>query len=393
MLKQTNFQSLLTQGVKNLNLISDKPASKTWMPSLDGLRAIAVILVFLEHVTGNVFRNDTSESGAFFAPFLNFGDAGMGRSGVYLFFVLSSFLLTSQLLRLNTNFKNPSLWVNYAFKRMIRIYPLYFFILLVYFIFPSFQYDLSDVFRHLTLQSAKNHFWTIPVEIKYYFILPCVVWLTVKILKQKLLKTTIVYASLILAFELFESSLWEPTRLSILPHLSIFLIGSLAALVHSKILNLPNPKVYRVRTGMEVISILALLGIFLSLQTPLHHTIWHWIFNTKMPIIEGNHWLYIIQGILWAVFLVSHLHGWGWMSRLISWRPLRYIGIISFGIYLWHIAILGYFNAHLTVPSIVKLLVIWGFTVLAATITYVLVERPFMGLKLPLSKSFARPAR
>ncbi|MFE4107082.1 acyltransferase family protein [Almyronema epifaneia] len=375
--------------VKVFNLVSDRPASHTWLPSLEGLRAIAVILVFLEHTTGNVFRNDTLESGAFFGPFLNFGDAGMGRSGVYLFFVLSSFLLTNQLLRPHVEFKNPSLWLHYGFKRFTRIYPLYIFVLLIYCLFPSFKYDFGDVLSHLALQTAGNHFWTIPVEVKYYFLLPGIAWLISRVLNRSLILTAALSLGLMLFSHLAEVGLGAPARLSVLPHLSVFLVGSLAALVHIKLSDTSQTQQPYRKVVMEVIAILALLGIALSWQTQPMHLTWHWILHSEMPVILGTHWLYKIHGCLWAIVLVSHLHGQGWLSKILTWKPLRYIGVISFGIYLWHIAILGYLNAHLATSSMVKMLAIAAVTVIVATLTYITIERPAMQLKLPFLSSAA----
>jgi peptidoglycan/LPS O-acetylase OafA/YrhL len=383
MSNQMQFNPSIVQKLNFLRLVPNKTASKTWLSSLDGLRAIAVLLVLLEHITGNVFRDDSVGNGAFFASFLNFGDAGMGRSGVYLFFVLSSFLLTSQLLRAGMNFKDSKLWINYGFKRLIRIYPLYLFILLVYLTFPSFQYSLKDVFEHLILQKAGNHFWTIPVEIKYYLILPGIVWLITKILKHNIVHITVLLAVFSVLSKFLELTIWSPDRLSILPHLPIFLIGSLAAIVHINLINLPENIKCDIKLGMEAISIGSVLIIFLTLKTVPTYFLWELLIGYEMPSFPSNHWLYLLHGFLWATFLVSHLHGKGQMSSLLSWTPLRYIGVISFGIYLWHIAILGYFNAHLIMPSILKFLVILAITVFVSSVTYVLIEQPLMQLKLP----------
>lgn len=162
-----------------------RSSSRNWFPSLDGLRAIAVILVFLEHVSGNVFSTASGED-KILDNFLNFSDSGMGRSGVHLFFVLSSFLLTKQLLKPRTSLKDKGFWLNYGFRRCIRIYPLYLVILLVYLIFPGFKYSIGDFISHVLLQKANNHFWTIPVEMKYYLLLPGFVLLITNIFKRKI---------------------------------------------------------------------------------------------------------------------------------------------------------------------------------------------------------------
>ncbi|RZL18764.1 MAG: acyltransferase, partial [Pedobacter sp.] len=87
--------------------------------SVDGLRGVAVLLVFLSH---------TSNQGFFLFPFLNL--AGIGKEGVYLFFVLSAFLLTLPFLERGNNAFRKLPLANYFLRRFFRIYPLYLFFLL-----------------------------------------------------------------------------------------------------------------------------------------------------------------------------------------------------------------------------------------------------------------------
>src|SRR4051794_11471208 len=76
--------------------------------ALDGLRGVAVFTVFLSHSSGR---------GLSLAPWLNF--TGIGHLGVYLFFVLSGFLLGHSLL-----VSRPTTWEFYV-RRFLRIFPLY----------------------------------------------------------------------------------------------------------------------------------------------------------------------------------------------------------------------------------------------------------------------------
>lgn len=379
-----NVRSLSLPRLGIPNLVADKPKSKHWFPSLDGLRALAVLFVFLEHVTGNVFREDAAGDGAFGSYAFNFGDAGMGSSGVYLFFVLSSFLLTNQLLKPNMNFKSIRLWMNYAFKRLIRIYPLYLFVLLVYLVFPAFQFTGLDFFNHVILKDGLNHFWTISVEVKYYLLLPGIVLLITKGLRRNVLAVFALCVGLAIAKQVLQLTGWQPERLSILPHLSIFLVGSWAALIHTRLVQTSAERGDAFKRWMEALSIVSLLLIVLTLKTALTDSLHTLIFGTDMPEFPRNHWIFLFHGLLWATFLIGHLHGSGWMSRLLSWKPLRYIGVVSFGMYLWHIAVMGYLNARLSTPGLVTILAMFVVTVLLATVTHIAIERPTMRLKLPL---------
>ena len=73
-----------TQGMIKGREVSNQ---KLYVHALDGLRGLAVLMVFLSH---------TSLSGHRALPFVNF--AGTGKMGVFLFFILSSFLLTYPFL-------------------------------------------------------------------------------------------------------------------------------------------------------------------------------------------------------------------------------------------------------------------------------------------------------
>ena len=364
-----------------LQLVFEKiTGNNSQIKSLDGLRAIAVLLVFLEHISGH---------GVILASLFDFTKTGMGRSGVYLFFVLSSFLLTSQFLRPNIDLNNSKMWLNYALRRVLRIYPLYIFVLLVYLVFPSFKYDITDVLNHLTLQEGLNHFWTIVVEIKYYLILPVFVWFFVIILRRKLPLAILNGTAFIVVIEIVKATILPQSRLSPFPHLSIFLMGSLAALAHAEILKLSQTTRKRIGYAMEIVAIIAFLIILSSYRTVWSRTAWGWIFGSEMPLFPSSHWLYVLHGCLWSVFLVSHLHGKGFVSKILSYPPLRFIGIVSFGMYLWHIAVLGYLNAHLPAPSFVKFLAISAVTLGVSTVTYVAIERPFMRLRFRLLETRA----
>jgi peptidoglycan/LPS O-acetylase OafA/YrhL len=367
--------------------ITEPIAASQYIYSLDGLRGIAVILVFLEHITGNLLPENS---------WMNFGNAHMGRSGVYLFFVLSSFLLTCQLLRPNNNLENLQFWLNYLSRRILRIYPLYVFVLLFYLIFPSFKFNLLDFFQHVILLAGRNHFWSIPTEVKYYLILPFIALSIVFLFKKKTRIVILYLGILILITSLLKSTIVstfvaEP-RLSIIPNLSIFLIGSLAAVLHLGILELSFERRQKLQSLMEGIAIITAVLLFFSFRTVWNQAIWRILLDSSMPSFEADHWFFDIQAGFWAVLMISHLHGQGWVSRLLRFSLLRYIGITSFGIYLWHIAVLGYLKTHLDFLSeSFQVIAISVVTLLIATATYVLIEQPFMRIKF--SFALQNPSR
>ena len=89
-------------------LIHRKDFDSTFMiPGLDGLRAIAFLLVF-----------------GFHTEYLEFGWVG-----VQLFFVLSGFLITNILLKMKDNYSPRDYFVKFYGRRFLRIFPLYYFYL------------------------------------------------------------------------------------------------------------------------------------------------------------------------------------------------------------------------------------------------------------------------
>src|SRR5688572_16224746 len=85
------------------------------LPALDGLRGLAVLLVLLDHA---------SDAELYMFPGAVMNRAG--KYGVYLFFVLSAFLLAHLLLiRPPQELTQPRTWINYFIRRFLRIFPLY----------------------------------------------------------------------------------------------------------------------------------------------------------------------------------------------------------------------------------------------------------------------------
>jgi peptidoglycan/LPS O-acetylase OafA/YrhL len=372
----TRFQEWFSKNVFGL-VLERRTTHGQQTSSLDGLRGVAALLVVVDHVSGQ---------GVVLAPFLDAHKTGIGRSGVYLFFVLSSFLLTGQFLRLQLDFKNVRVWLGYFQRRLLRIYPLYIVVMLVYLFVPGFKYDLSEVVRHLTLQDGFNQFWAIPVEMKSYLILPILALLFVKVARRDLFLSTFICAVLISANEMYQA-IFPPEVpphspvISLLPYLPIFVTGSLTALINAEFLNIPTLN-QKNKLILEAAALVSILIIWCTYDTEIGKTIWRLLSDNEMP---DNQKLYILYGCLWSSFLFCHLHGLGLTKKILSHFILRYIGVISFSIYLWHMAIIGYLDTHLNTTSPIKFIIILLVIITVSTASYILIERPFIRLQ-PLKK-------
>src|SRR3989344_8628341 len=110
-----------------------KPQDKIYLPSLDGLRFLAFLLVFLHHTT---FYINPALAQNFLLIFFN----KHGWIGVDIFFVLTGFLIT--LLMLDERDKNGHFSIkNFLIRRALRIWPLYYLSILVGFFLVPILYS------------------------------------------------------------------------------------------------------------------------------------------------------------------------------------------------------------------------------------------------------------
>jgi peptidoglycan/LPS O-acetylase OafA/YrhL len=146
------------------------------MHGLDALRACAILSVMLFHISGLL------------PEFLQ-QIAKFGWMGVDLFFVLSGYLIGTQLLRPYTRGKAPNLRTFYR-KRIYRILPAYLVVTTLYFTVPVWREatGISPLWQFLTftenllidyrLHMAFSHAWSLCVEEHFYLALPLlVVWM------------------------------------------------------------------------------------------------------------------------------------------------------------------------------------------------------------------------
>lgn len=179
---------------------------KDRIKSLDGLRAIAMILVLFSHSTWRYTDHISSGPELFGLIHILYN----GWVGVELFFVLSGFLIASQLL---TKSLTPQFYKSFALRRFFRIAPAYYvaiFATLFYlYILPVLFYGQDvDLFAKWRLPILSHVFfvhdyfardpmidgifWSIPIEMKFYLILPFLLYFLTKIQNSKRQLITIV---------------------------------------------------------------------------------------------------------------------------------------------------------------------------------------------------------
>ncbi len=348
------------------------------LDSLDGLRGFAVLIVFLSH---------TSNTGIYLLPFANF--SGNGKSGVFLFFVLSSFLLTLPFLRKGVGATNKHFLFNYLGRRFFRVYPLYLIYLLLGLITTlvlwkiiksaipigvPFTLSIKDFFKHLLLIQGQGVTWSISVEFRYYFILPILALTYSVVLRNKLLPSIILTIGLILLSQfIWPQSKSMANDLRLWPYLPIFFMGSLLAVIYH---NWQNSKLCT-RTSafiIEVVGILAMLALIYMIPSVSSYCL-----QKEIPP-NYYHKQFILFGVLWSIVVFACLAGFGALKRIFETPLLRYLGFISFSVYLLHIIVvegLERLGSEIPVRGWIMLLV----TVAISHISWTLIEKPTSKIK------------
>lgn len=328
---------------------------------LDGLRGIAVLIVILSHAS------------LLDIHMIGIDMSGTGKAGVWLFFVLSAFLLTHQFLQLDAaGTLDARAWTRYAWRRLLRIYPLYLVFLLVCWLSPLADLmgpmSAGDVLRHLAVVEGRWHTWSIAVEMKFYVLLPLLVLAYVHAARRSLLLATAL-ASAGVALREWLAPPFDVDALR--TYVAIFLVGSWAAVAHHHAARREWTARMRTLAGAAAVAVFVLAFA----MTP---SLWSLIVGRAVPL---QHWhqAYTVFALLWAALLLCLLQGPRLLQAVFAWLPLRVLGVVSFSAYLWHglvLANLGWLpeDAH---PA-VRGAMVFGAIVVSAVASYLLIERPFL---------------
>jgi peptidoglycan/LPS O-acetylase OafA/YrhL len=293
----------------------------SYIPELQGLRGIAVLLVVLYHC------HPRFEGTWFYRASL------WGWTGVNLFFVLSGFLITSILLESRSR---PHYFRNFYARRALRIWPVYLLVLLVcYLNAPWFiGSPVLDAFRtapwwayllflqnlfHLALPPAIGPTWSLAIEEQYYFLWAPVV----RVLRAPWLLAGVLFSFLVAAplFRMSHFAWITPTHT--LTHIDGIAMGSLLSL---GLYTLPLSR----RTWL-IIGLVAMPVGFICAGT----------------IAGGTAFLDCALTTLFAGAVLSAIASTGARNAInvaLSRGPLAYYGKISYGMYMTHIAVFVYFG-------------------------------------------------
>ena len=248
-----------------------------------------------------------------------------------LFFTLSGFLMT--VLYSDKKF-NQYEATKYLIARFARIYPLFFFVIFTSFLIytyvdPAFAYDMSlnKFIRHAILIGHTSVFWTIPPEIQFYLVF-VLIWLVLQ--RYKYGTSAMLFFSFLLLIIL--SSLDYPGPKHFVGSvINFFLAGVFAAAIYKKWSERIRSKV----TGYEL-SIL--LGVYVLMWPGLSRALFGLDYDNAVRDVWKNDWFALMTALIVLFAAIENDH----LSRVLSSRLLRWLGAVSFSMYLIHVPLLNY---------------------------------------------------
>ncbi len=345
-----------------------------FVPGLDGLRGVAVLLVILYH----------------FAPDV----APAGFLGVDVFFVLSGFLITRLLLFEAERTKAVRLGRFWS-RRARRLVPALLVTVagtclialltdldgpftglardarasLLYVVNWSFIAQKASYFTSFETPSPLRHLWSLAIEEQFYLLWPLVLLAVHKAARRPLaavggLAAAGAIASAALMAALFHSG-DDPTRVYYGTDTRLFgvLLGALAAVL------LLSGAVGRLRWlvgALPILGIGALVGVLLAARR---------LSDRTDGLYEGG--LFALSaGVAVLVLAVTVAPARG-AAGVLSWRPLRAVGVVSYGLYLYHWPVFIYVSERTTGHAGLSLFTLrCVVTGTAAVASFIFIERP-----------------
>ena len=363
----------------------------THTPVLDGVRGVAILLVFLVHVR---YQSSSSALDRFVSEATR-----AGWMGVDLFFVLSGFLITSILLDTKAR---PRYFRNFYARRLVRLFPVYYAFLAVFFLLlprvlspvPAelaalaphqgwywlYGVNVLQVLYHGRLSYYNTlHLWSLSVEEQFYLVWPLLVRLT---RPRVLLGACLALMAGALGFRLVAVGWnpWAPYALMPARMDALALGGALAVLARDEAGSAWLRRWWRPVGGVAAagaLGIAAVLGGY-------HEDAW-------AVLTVG----YLLNALAFGALVTGLLAEPGTAAfRPFHWRWLQWTGKVSYGAYVYHLPLLlvvapvkDWFRARPPIlGSQLPMMGLWfvlmsGGTLALAGLSYRFFEMPFLRLK------------
>jgi peptidoglycan/LPS O-acetylase OafA/YrhL len=363
---------------------------------LDGMRAIAVIMVVIVHAAGLAASHDAVPFPDVLAHF---------DLGVTIFFLISGFLLYRPFIAHRNGGPPQPRPVRYLRRRALRIIPAYWLVLTALTILPGFvgvsgSHGLEQYTFTFTLPFANGpdsclhtyvcglaQTWSLAVEVGFYLALPIWFLLSERLARGRSLRSWVsgevaVLATLsIVSVILRADETGGPNSIvgaTLIGYLTWFAAGMVLAIA-SVALETRKPPRWLALLSRPTLSWTAAVIVFAALCLYLPWETFPTSFGDRFVEHTG---FALVAGLLMAPTVLGRNES-GWLPRLLTNRVFAWLGLVSYGIFLWHLAIGMRFGAfsqhHLTFWPL--LAVMLAITIPIAAASYYLLERPLLRFK------------
>ena len=367
-----------------------------YLPSIDSLRALAVLAVIIYHVDVNYLPG--------------------GFLGVDLFFVLSGYLISSLIIKEYKKTGSVNLY-NFYIRRARRLLPAVYFMitvgLVVMVLFNEvllrkshldaiFGYIYSsnwwyifhklDYFDSFGAQSPFKHLWSLAIEEQFYMIFPLLFLLVNR--KKKSKDGT---------YKLNKNFLYVVLGLiivSLIAHIILFDINNISRIYFGT-----DTRAFSLLVGVvgAILYPIERLHAKVTLQQNMIYSVVSLVSIANLITVmiytsEYNTWLYrggfLLVAVLGLIVIISSGKQHTLMSRLLSFKPVVFIDKISYSLYLWHFLVLVLTTpvSEIGNPNIYFVILRVILTFVVAIVSYVFVETPIrkLGFKKYVSVIFKK---
>lgn len=354
---------------------------------LDGWRAIAILFVLIGHgaLNGHI---STPETASFVQSHLP-----NGRDGVRIFFILSGFLITSLLLR--EELKTGRLYIfSFFARRTLRIFPVY----LIYVaaiaclnIYWDWGFSWRNFIAPLTFSTGLwleeyntwvfGHFWTLTVEELFYLCWPVFFSFAYRQVRIPFALFTIVGLPVLRVVTL--GTLYQPYfQYGFLLNIDFIMMGCLAAILVDRF----KSEIAKIETWVGTTAIVIGLSVFWGAERWVQYGSTSWPSSIDIGIAST------LMGAGLAVAIsASTLFTRSTITRLLEFPPLKTLGGISYGVYIWQQLIINPYQATLYSWQMFPANIL--ASILAGWLSWHLIEKWFLRLKAKFSETGKIEAR
>ena len=354
---------------------------KKHISSLNGLRTICILIVIAGHFNRHNFFIDTPVLR--YCGFLLFN----GALGVNVFFVISGFLITTLLINERERTGTISLKKFYM-RRTLRIFPAYYFLLLVYFVLQMVGYlhfNLRDWLVNISytkqflpgFDDEAGHLWSLSVEEFFYLL-----WPLIFIISKKNNVKVIITAIAAITITRFFGFAYPLPKFSntIFTTGDALLVGCLFAIKHTEIAAWVGKwKKWSVLIFPAIVFTVFTYAYLFHLASapvgsPKSYIVLHFLLPVAYTLL-GN--IGLLTNLIIGVTVVLSINFQNLWYSFLNFPFMEYIGKLSYSIYLWQ----QLFTQDKPFLHKIPLLLLLVFIALSAVFSYYIIEKPFLKLK------------